>query len=191
MECHFHGYVIRQDHANYDMILQLILAAILGAIGRRIAGGILNQFSHNSRVMGDTPARILFGILVAVLPAIHDYRLLLFIPGIWAGTTISLFNSIGMGRGSDNYWRSFFGLSLHGIAGTILPAIAAYALGDAWLPLVIAGLLIAPCYTLGWSLTGKDGVRPSFPVGLQNAPEIGEALWGACVSVAAMLAVLS
>lgn len=46
----------------------LPLAMALGALGRRIAGGVLNQWfaKPGARVFGDTPARLLFGVCVAL-----------------------------------------------------------------------------------------------------------------------------
>lgn len=173
--------------------VEALAAAFLGALGRRVAGGTLNQWfrPNGGRVFGDTPARILFGVAVAILPVLHNWRVaLLYIPGIWAGTTVGLFDSIGQGRGSDPYWRSFLGLTLHGIAGVALPALAAWWFGHTWWWLIPSALSISPLYTVGWAITGKDGTLPSLPNGLRGATEIGEALWGAAVGLGCFLAVV-
>lgn len=176
------------------MIALLPLAALLGAFGRRIAGGILNQWTghpDSAPLMGDIPARLIFGSCIAAGAAMGGaiwWHALALIPAVWAGTTVGNFGSISQGRGGGSPWSQALGELAHGLAGVALPALGAWWLGyPHWWVLPIGGALIAPSYWLGWTVSGLYG-RPDFPVGLRGGSEIGEALWGACFGCAALLA---
>lgn len=175
------------------MIALLPLAMLLGALGRRIAGGAANQWTNHpdSRpLMGDLPARLIFGATIAAGALVGGavwWHAMLLIPAVWIGTTVSNFESISQGRGGGSPWSQALGETAHGLAGVALPMLGAAWFGYAWAAFLIAGLLIAPAYWLGWTVCGLKP-RMSFPVGFRVGSEWGEALWGACFGGGAFLA---
>lgn len=177
------------------MVFLFALSFVLGALGRRIAGGVLNQWFKppGERVFGDHPARLIFGVTVAISglfggwPALYAAAL---IPAIWVGTTIGNFGGIDLGRGNGTYWGDVAALTLHGVGGIATPAILAawvwHAPGPIF-PILASGFAIGPAYTLGWALSGRIG-NPHFPIGLRGGSELGEAFWGGAVAVGVFLA---
>lgn len=170
------------------------LAALLGGFGRRAAGGYLNQLAGrpDSRPLtGDTPTRILYGVLIAICALMGGalwWQALLMIVAVWVGTTTGNRGAMDMGRAGGGFWRDFLAMSRHGLDSAILPtAVAAW--GWHWQAAWLFGMtmLAAPCYALGWCVGGRIG-NPRFPIGLRGGSELGEALWGACVGIGALLA---
>jgi hypothetical protein len=173
------------------LIVAASLAGLLGALGRRVAGGAFQQWSGVD--VGDTPARVFFGWTMAVAAWLADplvwWHPLVLIPLVWIGTTVPNFSSIGMGVAPPRtYWQDFWGLSLHGLLGIAPAALALWWSGYGWCWMVGAGCLIAPLYTIGWRISGLRG-KLSFPVGLQGGTELGEAFWGCATGVAVFLAI--
>lgn len=165
---------------------------VLGAFGRRAAGGVLNQWTGrpDSRPLtGDTPTRILYGVtigLAALLGGALWWHALLTVPAVWVGTTTGNAGSMAMGRAQTPFWRDFLGMSGHAALSAILPTALAFGVGaNGWWTLLT--LAAAPLYDIGWALAGKTG-NPRFPLGLRGGSEIGEALWGAAVALGAYLA---
>jgi len=102
----------------------------------------------------------------------------------WIGTTTGLFDALAMGRGGNSYWKDFLWMTLHGILSSGPPAVLFFFLGG-WVPAAIAfagGLIISPCYTIGWSVTGLFG-RRNWPKGMQQGTEVAELIWGAVMGV--------
>lgn len=172
----------------------VVLSLFLGAFGRRAAGGALNQWfrPNGPRVMGDTPARLIFGVTVA-LPAFLCgaiwWQALLLIPAVWVGTTTGNFGSIALGRSGNPWWRDVAGLTLHGVLSALPPALLAIVFGYPWGFMLLSGFLIAPLYELGWIISGKSG-NVKLPVGLKGGAELGEAFWGAACAICAALTFL-
>lgn len=169
----------------------LPLAVALPAIGRRIAGGGLNEVFRPAgpRVMGDTPARLIFGLTcaaaawlvgVALIPA------LCLIVAIWLGSTVGNFGAIALGRGGTSWLDDAPLLALHGLAGVALAAIDVGLAGLAWWWVIVSGVMIVPAYEIGWRLAGAhdaDALR-----GLDSGPDVGELLWGATIGLGLWLA---
>lgn len=170
------------------LAVPLVLA--LGAVGRRGAGGAYNQWfstGDTARVMGDTPARILYGVtiaLAALLGGAPWWQAAGLVPLVWVGTTTGNFHSMGMGRAQTSYLHDCFGMSAHAALSAALPTAWAYAF--AWWWMLGLTMLAAPLYSLGWMISGREG-RPSFPIGLRGGSEIGEALWGASCALGAFM----
>lgn len=178
------------------MITLLPIAALLGAFGRRAAGGALNQWTgrtDDKPLTGDLPTRLLFGVclaLCALLGGALWWQCLLMVPAVWVGTTLGSFHSVDMARGEDSFAHDWFGISAIALAASVLPAIVALAPEwNSWRFLWIVGstMTAAPAYWLGWCIGGAHG-RRGFPIGLRGGMELGEALWGAARGIGILMA---
>ena len=176
------------------LALLIPLAFLLGAFGRRAAGGVLNQWAGrpDSRpLVGDTPTRLLFGVTIALAAALGGavgWQALLMVPAVWVGTTTGNFHSMAMGRAQTSYVHDFVGMSLHALLSALLPtAVAAYGwhVQAAWL--FGLTMLASPLYSLGWTISGRQG-NPRLPLGMRGGSELGEAFWGGATGVGALLA---
>lgn len=199
------------------MIYILIpIVLIVGALGRRIAGGVLNQWfvgilfqpgafltllgGDAGRVMGDTPARLIYGASMAVAALLAGAGLTvaaLMIPAYFIGSTTGNFNSTGMGRSSTGFVECFLGMSVHAALTAVVPYLTLVALtmrlhGVSWLAFEQGGWLVglcmlaAPLYDLAWCITGLNG-KARFPNGFQQGPDLGEAFWGAATALGVFL----
>jgi hypothetical protein len=178
----------------------IILAALFGALGRRLAGGAFQQWTGLD--VGDLPVRIAFAALIvaaAFLGGWHPHALTVLsivVPpwsmpillglGVWIGSTMPMFSSIDLGKAEGTVPLDIAGLTAHGLLGIMLPAALAWWGAYAPLWLLAAGLLSAPAYWLGWTITGVRGAQ-WLPLGLRGGTEIGETLWGAAVGIGAFL----
>lgn len=182
------------------IVAMILLSALLGAVGRRMAGGWFEQLTGKD--IGDYPVRAFFGLMLAcaaLLGSSGVWASFLLIPSTFFGCSIPNFGGIAMGRGASaggtSWTHDAIGLTGHGVFSmgiTASPLIVLQALNgylDAdfhsqWYLLIVAGFLIAPAYEIGWSVVGVPR-RKSWPPGLQGGSEIGECLWGAACGVAA------
>lgn len=182
------------------------IVMILGALGRRIAGGLLNQWAGDtdgvSRVMGDTPARLIYGAalgLAALAGSAAWPVALAMVPAVWVGTTTGNFNGMAMGRAEFSYWHDFWGMTAHGALSAILPVglavLAGAAAGSIWI--AVDCLLCAPLYAAAWNVAEDMGTqavpassiaRRSLLRGFNGGSELGEAFWGAACALGTFLA---
>ncbi len=169
-------------------LIPLVLA--LGAIGRRIAGGGLNQWvgdtgGVNSRVMGDTPARLIFGLLCAVcglLGGMPWMMVPLIVIAVWVGTTTGN-TGIAMGRGNKTtFSQDWWACAIHGMeCDAAVSAVTGYWFWDHPARWVLVGLGWLTCpvwYEMAWDITGLKGVS-WLPVGFRTGSDLAEAIWGA------------
>lgn len=209
------------------MIFLLIpIAFLFGALGRRIAGGVLNTWAgydtlnrttpgYNFRVMGDTPARLIYGALVglaALMGGAVWWMALAMVPAVWVGTTTGNGGGRDAGFGATSFWHDFWGMSEHALLSALAPCLlvvgfvwwraGAYSLAvfnaDDWI--FCLTMLAAPLYWLGWRIAIALGGQEMPPnnlggtgngrlfAGLQGGSEWGEALWGGAVAVGTFLA---
>lgn len=173
-----------------------VVAFLLGGLGRRIAGGALNQWAGlpggvDGRVMGDTPARFIYAGLIAVcaVPGLllgHGtwFAVPAIVFAVWVGSTTGNFESIAMGRGSHSFWHDWVGMTAHGAICAILVEAALYGLHmvglslPEWRSLVGFGFYYAaPAYWLAWCITGRSENK-RLPVGLRMGSDLGELIWG-------------
>jgi hypothetical protein len=197
------------------MHLLIPLVLLTGAVGRRIAGGVLNQWfvgisfspgviltllgGNSERVMGDTPARLIYGAsmaLAALLGGAVWWLALAMVPAFWIGSTTGNFNSIAMGRNhppEPDFLGCFLGMSAHAALTALTPVLIVVGV-DLWTHLAyawvwIAGLtmLAAPLYALAWNISGLRGQK-LFPNGFQQGSDLGEGLWGAATALGVYLA---
>lgn len=175
--------------------IKLIVSGLVGGFGRRLAGGLFQQWSG---LDWGQPVRLFFGFTCSFagwLAGAGWMEALALAPLVWVGTTLGLFGGLGMGRGSQGYWRDFGTMTLHGVLSVILPCAWAVWLGYAWWPIALSGLLIGVAYEAGYRLIGLNPQpypfnRISWPAGFNGAPEWGELIWGAVRGVGVALAVL-
>lgn len=184
--------------------LLIILSAISGGIGRRIAGGVLNEWAGlaggiNARVMGDTPARLIYGASLAMAAFVGGagwWLALATVLTVWVGTTTGNFGSISMGRApGHSIVADWFGMMAHAALSAVTPAltfgVAAYfghAPALAWLTFAwICTLSASPAYDFGWRLSGL-ATNSRFPLGFRNGWTIGEFIWGGACGVGMFLA---
>lgn len=191
---------------NPVIILLSLIAFLLGAVGRRIAGGVLNQWAHKtdgvSRVMGDTPARLIYGAalgLAALMGGAVWWVALVMVPAVWVGTTTGNFNGMAMGRAEFSYWHDFAGMTVHGALAAGFPvALTVYA-GAVWGSIWIAAtcLACAPLYTVAWATAEHLGTqavpasgvpRRHLLLGFNGGSELGEAFWGGACGIGTFLA---
>jgi hypothetical protein len=176
------------------ILLALLLSAILGGLGRRVAGGAIGQWFDVD--VGDLPPRIFFAVTVAAGAAlgwaaggvVHEWwHLLALVPLVWVGTTLGNGEAMDMGRDQGGFWRDFVAMTLVGLAGTILPTAAAWWEGYAWVWMLLGGITAAPAYSLGWILMGHRNM--ALPLGIQGGSEAGEVMFGAGKAMGACLCV--
>ena len=176
-------------------MLTILTAAILGAFGRRIAGGLHETWTGKK---WGQPTRLFFGATIAasaMLAGADPLWSLALIPAVWVGTITGLFGGLGMGRGEQGYWRDVGGMTLHGVLSIILPCVWCWYLGYAWWPVALSGFLIGPAYEAGYRLIGRNPYpypfnRMNWPMGLNAATEFGELFWGATRGVGIAVAVM-
>lgn len=192
------------------LFLLAIPVFVLGALGRRIAGGVLNEWFRpiGPRVMGDTPARLIFGAsigLSALLGGAPWYLALALVPVTWVGTTTGNFDSLSMGRGAYSISHDILGMLAHGALTALTPTVLLASLDyfahipSEWWWITLS-CVQAPCfYLIGWTVTeklGSQGVPPSapalhrtaLPVGFRGGVELAEALWGGAMALGAYAA---
>lgn len=170
------------------MIHYLILpiAAVFGAFGRRIAGGLLNEIFRpfGPRVFGDIPARLIFGLAIGaafLLGGTPPLVATLCVVAVYIGSTTGNRDGIDLGRGEGTFWQDFGNLSLHGWDSAMACLVLA-GWGMRFWPFLLGCMLIAPLYEVGYRIGGTR------VVGLSKPTEIGEALWGAAMGIGAFLA---
>lgn len=170
-----------------------VLAIVLSGLGRRVAGGAVEQWS--GRDVGDYPVRAFFGLTLAFSVWLGNWTLpwwvvLLVIPSVFFSCSIPNFEGIALGRGAatgGTSWREdALGLWWHGLIGMAIPAVVVglCAHGSNWWLFIVAGLLIVPAYEAGWKLWDKRFLY-YMPEGLKGGSEAGELFWGACCGLCA------
>lgn len=151
----------------------VLLALIpLGAILFRIRGGWL-------RLPSTTLGRAVWSVGMTVLPVAVtlNWWLLLLAPALFAGCVLPWWKSIDMGRMEGDLWVDAALQTARGVLW-VLPA----ALLLAWLyqlaavPLVVAGLLCAIAYELGWR-------TPSDVRHFTKGAELGEVYFGGLIGL--------
>jgi hypothetical protein len=178
--------------------LLLMAAAIGGAIGRRIDGGVLQMWT--GRDPGKIATRLILAVAIAFpmqlagLPAIE---MLAFVAATWVGGVVGMWSGMSMGRVGDMQappvstaaWLSAFGfMTLYGV-GTVLPAVGVlWWFGWSFWPTLIVGLLCAPIYEIAfrwpWHIPRLGCFR-------YDPPPTAELVWGALRGVAAVATVLA
>lgn len=186
-----HMLALHAPHLRLPLWLLLPLAAVFGALGRRIAGGVLNQWFRppGQRVFGDLPARAIYGAALgaaafgAGAPA---WWVAVIAAAIVAGCAVPVWAiDLGPGHpGTSPLWLRIIGSTAHGLLSIAPATVLAAMAGAHWLWLLGGSLSIAPLYWLGSILA-----RPFFPNGLRAGSEDGEALWGAVLAVTFILTV--
>ena len=181
-------------------ILICIISALLGAFGRRVAGGGFQDLTGIN--VGDTPVRIFFGLTIgaaALMSGVFWAYALALVILTFIGSTAGYFGGLGLGRPvrlplpANNYWKDFGEVTAHGVLSVILPCFGAWYLGYAWWLILISGFVIAPCYEIGYRIAPYAGVqygwvRPNWPLWLQGAVQFGEFIWGAVLGLTTALA---
>lgn len=182
--------------------LCLVASILLGAFGRRAAGGALNQWTGHTDdhpLTGDLPTRLLYGVclgLAALIGGSLLWQAALMIPAVFVGTTTGNNGSMDMARAEDTFEHDWWGMTLHGLESAFLPALVVA------LPSVLVGhwgadlrwlwtfgltLAASPFYWVGWVISGAHG-RSSLPIGLRGGSELGEAFWGGACGLGVFLA---
>jgi hypothetical protein len=168
--------------------LLVIASALLGGLGRRVAGGSFEQWTGIN--LGDYPVRAFFGATLAAgcfLGSHQLWSLTLILSG-FLGCAIPNFGGIGMGRSGNPWQQDAGGLNSHGTYSMGITALPlAYFNWHGLIFIIAAGYAIVPFYELGWRITGKAG-RPGLPLGLRGGSELGELFWGAACGIGAFAA---
>jgi hypothetical protein len=190
--------ILLDGHASAVQLSLLPVAAILGAIGRRVAGGITPQIFNGWKLPGFI-AKVTFGALLGLAAFLGGAPPLLcgFVGiGCFLGHIFGLHESASMGHyGPDNmafserlFWQHCLGMAAYGLAvmsGPVLWSIC--PVHDHWTAAgpIAAGLLTPAAYALGWAI--KDH-RPGTP-GLDGNPlELSEWMAGALYGIASFWA---
>lgn len=176
----------------------LLLAIPLGAIGRRIDGGVLETWT--GRKWGKITTRWACASLLALpmfLAGLPPAATLAFIAASWFGGTFGMYGGMGMGRPehdrtgqpeSASAWLSAAqDMTCYGVL-TVAPAVLAVMwFGYSPIPLVAAGLLCAACYEIAF----RDPQHcPALGCLRHDPPPTAELLWGALRGVAGVATVL-
>jgi hypothetical protein len=173
------------------IILFGLLAFILGALGRRAAGGLVQDLTGKD--IGDLPVRLFYGLTVALAALMGGSMLwvpVLMLPAVFVGTTTGNFDSMSMGHGTYTKWHDYLGMTCHGFLSALLPALvtllAGHVLGAIGVFLAIT-LLATPSYLVGWSLYTPTS-NASWPLGFRPPTPLAEFLWGGLTSLSVYIA---
>lgn len=175
------------------LLASCVAGLLLGALGRRIAGGLGSQWAGVD--LGTQLQRLAWGVVLAGVAAVAGatwWQAAALIPAIWLGSVAfgfwgSMTAGHQVGRSAAIDWLL---LTAHGAGGMLFAAAGAWWVGLHWLPLSIAGLACAPCYALAWWRPWQIpwlGCYRADPVYQTDPPPTAELLWGACVGVAVAL----
>lgn len=167
------------------------VAFLLGALGRRIAGGGFQDLTRLD--IGDLPVRIFYGATVALAALIGGavwWVALLMIPAVWVGTTTGNFESMCMGHGKYTFRHDFLGMTEHGALSAVLPAVVVCLAGFVWGAIAVFLVITftaSPSYMFGWWIEGRwpfhtygDFLSPPTPM--------AECIWGGLTALAVFLA---
>lgn len=163
-------------------VLYITLSFVLGAIGRRTAGGSFQQWTGKD--IGDLPVRLFFGATIAAaawMGGADGQQIAAVIPLTWFGAASGNFHSLPLGRGNTSYLHDFIGLTLHGVISGVLLVIP-FVERHWWWPL-IAGLTCAPCYEVGYRLDWQRG-----PGWMTGPTQVAELLFGGLLGIGVYLA---
>jgi len=150
------------------MILLVLFLPLLGALLFRVRGGL---FRLPSTTLGRAVWSV--GMTVPIVGVTLNWWLLLLAPLLFAGCVLPWWKSIDMGRNEGSYWVDVAFQTARGVCW-VLPAVALMGWQYGFIaaaPLLIAGLLCAPAYELGWR-------TPSTIPGLTRGSEVGEVYFG-------------
>ena len=158
----------------------IVLAAVIGAIAFRFRGGLWNRYIPR----GDFVGRLVFALAVAALLMPDWRRASAMAIGLFAAACIPLGNSIDLGHIEGNWLQDRIILALRGLAYSVFPWVLVVLVPGAshfafwFLPV---GALMWLAYEIGWWV-------PLRMPGFAQGPEVGEALFGAALGVALVLA---
>lgn len=166
------------------IIAILIFAAVAGALGRRMAGGLLSQWLGTD--LGDQPARALQACLIGLVvlaAGASGWEPVLVIPAVFAGATVGMFGVMIPVTIKDLALLLAYGLlAVAPVAGL------AWAGGYLWWPVLAAGAfrpfayLYARFFPMGWPLLGCLRRDP---------PPTAELLSGAAFGLAVAASILA
>lgn len=176
----------------------LLLAIPLGAIGRRIDGGVLETWT--GRKWGKITTRWACASLLALpmfLVGLPPAATLAFIAASWLGGIFGMGHGMGMGRPEHDrtgppidpqMWRiAAYDMTCYGFF-TVAPAVLVMgAFGYSPIPLMAAGLACAACYELAFRAPLH---WPAMGCLRHDPPPTAELLWGALRGVAGVATVL-
>ena len=170
----------------------------LGGLGRRVAGGSLNEWFHVD--VGDLPVRLFYGAmlgLAALMGGAAWWVALAMILAGWSGQAIGgNFESLAMGREGHSRLHDWLGMSAHGAISAVAPTALVLYAGGIWWMTAVGFLSAALCYEIGWFVAEKTGnqvvmgkpmVYPWFPPGLQGGTQLAEVFWGAACGAGVFL----
>ena len=179
-------------------IFCLLLAVPLGAVGRRIDGGVLETWTD--RKWGKITTRLACASMLALpmfLAGLPPLATLAFIAATWLGGIVGMWSGMGMGRPewdrtgepeSTRAWLSAAGfMTLYGVLTVLPAAIAMELFGYSGALIFGAGLACAAVYEvafrapLHWPAMGCLRYDP---------PPTAELMWGALRGVAGVATVL-
>lgn len=152
--------------------LSLAGALIVGSVAFRIRGG-WQPFGLS--LGGTTVNRLFWSAVMTAIGALiaFDWRLTALFPAFFLGILMGWGSYMDLGRmpKPDNeslralvrlsglkdgsFWYDFVGLTVRGLALTLLPGLVLGWFAGGWI-YVAAGLLMAPAYWLGWKLGGTE-----------------------------------
>jgi hypothetical protein len=172
----------------------LLWCALLGAVGRRICGGGLQDLTGLD--VGDVPVRVFFGLCLGMAALLGGAGWLV-VAVVAVGTFLSCslpihwrlggveFGGVAMGRNpAHDWWNDVAGLLLHALLGIgVVGLLVTVAGGNGW-RLVLAALAIVGCYEAGWRITGPVP-RSNWPRVVSMGHYWGELFWGALCGLAA------
>jgi len=174
-----------------------LLVALMGALGRRAAGGGFQDATGIN--LGDFPTRAFFGLTIALaawLGGVVWWQALLAALTVFLGCSfpvnvhIPFLGDFGGIHFADSdplpFWRRAIGLGLHCVVNFAGVIAGAAFLGLDWLGVVLGSLAAIPCYALAWRLTGDAGLA-WMPPALRDGRDWGELFWGAAVALSVYL----
>jgi hypothetical protein len=170
---------------TYLHYLLIPFTALCCGIGYRIRGGLWNT---TIKLPGQMARLLGWGVpcgVTAYLAGCHWLPALLIVPMMWAGSIISLFSAIDLGKNEGNFITDFTLLTLRGLLAVLGSVAVLWYFGYShyWI-LAIAGLMMGLVYLIADKLNFHiDGF------GSGGFPEVGEFLFGITVGLGIWFAV--
>ena len=176
----------------------LLLAVPLGALGRRVDGGVLETWT--GRKWGKITTRLVFAVGLALpmfLAGLPPAATLAFIAASWLGGIVGMWNGMGMGRPAHDRTGPPESPEALGAAGAqmlaygtlaVLPSAAVMTLfGYSPWPLWLAGIACPLVYEIAFR---RPLHWPALGCLRHDPPPTAELLWGALRGVAGVATVL-
>jgi hypothetical protein len=160
--------------ARVLMMIEAPIGAAVGALLFRMRGAALFQRITGR---GKTTADVVYAAGLAAMAMPGWWQALALAVALWLGGRLGWWRTLTLGRNPEDgpAWRQWLLHTARGVLWTAPAAALAWWCGASPWALLLAGLLCAPAYEVGWRLDGRAGL---------GGTEWGELFFGAVIGLA-------